>query len=215
MSISPLSDGSPAQALKAWSSLYYSSSNTMLFLNDGPVLPQAVALTRHPSNYGPACTSTSSHEYFVPQVSQASLLPVHYSPSFFLHLLIQPTRLCLVAHSRDLDDPVAFITAALHTTAAPEPRIDILTLGVLPAFQQRQLATRLVRAVVDILSARTAAVAAAIYAQVSASNGPAKNFYRHMGMLPCTDVVRDVYRSLPYGSRDAYIVSGRITAGER
>ncbi|KAJ6593655.1 acyl-CoA N-acyltransferase [Mycena capillaripes] len=91
------------------------------------------------------------HSHDVPAVMQlhAALLPVPYPPSFFLHLLLQPARLCLVA--REHGDPVAFISAAAH----PGHRIEILTLGVLPSFQQRRLATRLIHAVIDDLANRT------------------------------------------------------------
>ncbi|KAJ7251824.1 acyl-CoA N-acyltransferase [Mycena haematopus] len=144
-----------------------------------------------------------SHE--IPAVMQlhAALLPISYPRSFFLHLLLQPTRLCLVA--RNNGDPVAFVSAAIH----PKERIQILTLGVLPSFQQRRIATRLVHAVIDALLASNAAVTT-VFAQVPASNAPARAFYRHMGMLPDGDVIRDVYRTLPCGSRDAYNISGPI-----
>ncbi|KAJ7502826.1 acyl-CoA N-acyltransferase [Mycena galericulata] len=124
----------------------------------------------------------------------AILLPVPYALSFFLHLLIQPTRLCLLA--RDQGNPVAFISAVMH----PEQRIEILTLGVVPAFRQRGLATHLLHAVIDTLAGTTAVP---VFAQVSALDERAVNFYKHVGMHPTTDgVIRDMYRILPCGSRD-------------
>lgn len=147
---------------------------------------------------------------FIPH--QAALLPVPYALSFFLHLLVQPTRVCLVALAPDKGNPVAFISAAMH----PEQRIEILTLGVLATFRHCKIATRLVHTVIDTLagSAATAVDSTTVFAQVSASDEPAKRFYRHMGMHP-TDFIRDMYRNLPCGSRDAYVVSGRIAAAER
>ncbi|KAJ7497075.1 acyl-CoA N-acyltransferase [Mycena latifolia] len=136
-----------------------------------------------------------------------TLLPLPYSHSFFLQLLLQPTRVCLVAHDRSQSDPVAFISAA--AAIHPEQRIQILTLGVLPTFRQHRLATRLVYAAIDVL-AGTPTVPTAVFAQVSVSNAPANSFYRHLGLHPCKDVVRDMYRNLPGPSRDGYIVSGRI-----
>ncbi|KAJ7128928.1 acyl-CoA N-acyltransferase [Mycena crocata] len=151
---------------------------------------------------------------FVPAIisMHAALLPIAYPFSFFLQLLLLPSRRCLVAYERDQGDtPVAFISAAVH----PEHRIEILTLGVLPMFRQRGLATRLVYAVIDTLTQPTAVATAAVFAQVSASNESARAFYMHLGMHPTsTSVIRDMYRKLPCGSRDAYIVSGRITVAE-
>lgn len=144
--------------------------------------------------------------------SQAALLPISYPRSFFLQLLLQPTRLCLVARSGSDGDLVAFISAAMH----PGQRLEILTLGVLPLFQQHRLATRLVYAVIDALTSKAATAAVTtVFAQVSASNSSAQEFYRHMGMLPSGDVIRDMYRTLPCGSRDAYIVSRRIDTRAR
>ncbi|KAJ7690640.1 acyl-CoA N-acyltransferase [Mycena rosella] len=150
------------------------------------------------------------HSHDIPAVLElhAILLPVSYSPSFFLHLLIQPTRICLIAaheHSNRDSRPVAFISAVVH----PEQRIEILTLGVLPTFRQHRLATRLVYAAIDALTGAMPATVD-VFAQVSASNVPATSFYKHMGLHPSTVVIRDMFRTLPCGSRDAYIVSGRI-----
>ncbi|KAF7362092.1 Structure-specific endonuclease subunit SLX1 [Mycena venus] len=135
-----------------------------------------------------ALSPIRSHE--IPAVMQlhSALLPISYPRSFFLHLLIQPTRLCLVA--RNDGDPVAFISAAMH----PGQRIEILTLGVLPPFQQHRLATRLVHAVIDALASTAAVVT--VFAQVSVSNASAKEFYRHMGMLPSGGVIHDITTTL-------------------
>ncbi|KAJ7350307.1 acyl-CoA N-acyltransferase [Mycena albidolilacea] len=151
-----------------------------------------------------------SHEISAVMQLHAALLPISYPRSFFLQLLLQPTRLCLVARSGSDGDLVAFISAAMH----PGQRLEILTLGVLPLFQQHRLATRLVYAVIDALTSKAAAVTT-VFAQVSASNSSAQEFYRHMGMLPSGDVIRDMYRTLPCGSRDAYIVSRRIDTRAR
>ncbi|KAJ7668440.1 acyl-CoA N-acyltransferase [Mycena polygramma] len=157
----------------------------------------------------PELALSPMHSHDIPAVMQlhSALLPVPYPFSFFLHLTLQPTRLCLVARSRG--DPVAFISAALHRGHG----IEILTLGVHPTFQQRRLATRLVYAVAAALDRKTAA--ATVFAHVSASNSSAKEFYKHMGMHPVARVSRDIYRALPSGSRDAYIVSGRIETRAR
>ncbi|KAJ7755748.1 acyl-CoA N-acyltransferase [Mycena maculata] len=140
----------------------------------------------------------------------ATLLPVSYSRSFFQNLLVQQTRVCLVAQLKAGGDPVAFISAAMHPE---QQRIEILTLGVLAAYQRHRLATRLLLAVIDTLAGDTAA-STAVFAQVPASAEPAKSFYKHMGLHP-TDVTRDLYRNLPPGSRDGYLVSGRVTAAGR
>ncbi|KAK7043555.1 acyl-CoA N-acyltransferase [Favolaschia claudopus] len=142
----------------------------------------------------------------IPAIMQlhATLLPVSYPRSFFLHLLLQPSRLCLVA--RNNDDPIAFVSAVLHR----EQRLEILTLGVLPKFQQLHLATRLVYAVIDALTQATTAVT--VFAQVSASNASARAFYEHIGMTIKGDVVHNLYTTVAWGSRDAYVVSGRLEA---
>ncbi|KAJ7188525.1 acyl-CoA N-acyltransferase [Mycena filopes] len=149
-----------------------------------------------------------SHEIEALKQLHTTLLEVRYPPSFFLHLLLQPSRRCLVA--RHHGQPVAFVSAALH----PGNRIEILTLGVLPAFQQRRLGTRLVHSVVESLTGSScgdsdSAAAATVFAQVAASNASAREFYQHIGMIPGA-VVPDIYRGVGSGDRDAYMVSGRI-----
>ncbi|KAJ6497839.1 acyl-CoA N-acyltransferase [Mycena sanguinolenta] len=174
-----ISDGSPSSPYVPF---LKKSAGILLFMKDIDQL---------------ALSPVRSHE--IPAVMQlhAALLPVRYPRSFFLHLLLQPTRLCLVA--RNDGDPVAFISAAVH----PGQRIEILTLGVLPPFQQHRIGTRLVYAVIDGLTNTPAAVT--VFAQVSASNASAKAFYRHMGMLWESDVIHDMY-----GPRAGLIISGRI-----
>ncbi|KAJ7039200.1 acyl-CoA N-acyltransferase [Mycena alexandri] len=147
-----------------------------------------------------------SHEIAAVMQLHATLLEVRYPPSFFLHLLHQPSRRCLVA--RNDDEPVAFISAALH----PGNRIEILTLGVLPSFRQRRLATRLVQDIVESLAGAKAA-AATVFAQVSASNVSASAFYQQIGLSPGV-VVRDIYRTIQVPGGDAYIVSGQIQSRE-
>ncbi|KAF8170261.1 acyl-CoA N-acyltransferase [Mycena galopus ATCC 62051] len=154
-----------------------------------------------------ALSPIRSHEIPAVMRLHAALLPISYPRSFFLHLLLQPTRLCLVA--RNDSDPVAFISAAMH----PGQRLEILTLGVLPPFQQHRLATRLVHAAIEALASKAAATI--VFAQVSASNESAREFYRHMGMLPDGNIIHDMYRTLPCGYRDAYIISGRIETRAR
>ncbi|KIY53077.1 acyl-CoA N-acyltransferase [Fistulina hepatica ATCC 64428] len=117
------------------------------------------------------------------QELHAALLPVGYPYSFFLHLLIQSERLCLVAYDTPpcealrtkstLHSPVAsrrlvgFISAAVCRPAAipvsspscsirhvDPPRIEILTLGVAESHRRQGLARRLVQEVIDMLYAR-------------------------------------------------------------
>ncbi|KAF8621551.1 hypothetical protein AX15_007720 [Amanita polypyramis BW_CC] len=111
----------------------------------------------------------------------ASILPVPYPSSFFLQLLIHPARLCLVAHPRaNPHNLVAFVSALFHDTPHL-PRIEILTLGVLPAFQNRGLARRLVLSITQKLCS-FAPSSILLQANVSASNTSALKFYECIGM---------------------------------
>ncbi|KAF5351924.1 hypothetical protein D9756_007451 [Leucocoprinus leucothites] len=152
------------------------------------------------------------------------VLPIQYPPAFFTQLLVLPSRACLIAVRRGQpDSPIAFISAALHKTSAqglpnfsaskaldsPRPRIELLTLGVLPAFQNKGLARRLIRAVVDKLSGPLTA-GILVHANVATANTVAIKFYESIGLRVASDIIPNLYRTLPHGQRDAYLVAGRI-----
>ena len=171
---------------------------------------------------------------------QAALLPVKYPPAFFLQLLLMPTRACYVAYKKSHPNiPIGFISAAIKQPVAALPsfapddagpivsarprdkaapdltktRLEILTLGVLPSHQQRGLARRLVRRVVDALRMSCAANSidgVPIFANVAVSNTEALKFYKHIGMEVSPCIIRNLYRTLAYGSKDAYLVVGVI-----
>jgi len=169
-------------------------------------------------------------------VFQFSLLPVKYPPSFFLQLLIQPARACLIAHLRSNPDPIAFVSASIHVTPcifpshigddsscqtqSPEPRVQILTLGVLPPFQKRGLASRLVRAIVYALrEALTCKYPSGdegtlVWAHVATSNLTAQQFYEHIGLRVCSEISLNLYRTLAGADRDGYLVTGRVRLKE-
>lgn len=151
----------------------------------------------------PLPKATSAHP------AQAQILPVHYSHAFFTQLLVLPSRACLVAARLDHPhSPVAFISAALHKSPGL-PRIELLTLGVLPAFQNRGLARRLISAVIDKLHGPLAA-GILVHANVAATNSVALKFYKNIGLRISSEVIPNLYRTCPPGQRDAYLVTGRI-----
>ena len=90
------------------------------------------------------------------------------------------------------------------------PRLEILTLGVLPPYQKRGLARRLVQRVLDNLreSWNTNLLdGTLVYANVSTCNIEALKFYERMGMVISSEVIRNLYRTLS-GCKDGYVVVG-------
>ncbi|KAF9484520.1 acyl-CoA N-acyltransferase, partial [Pholiota conissans] len=165
----------------------------------------------------------------------SKLLPVQYPTSFFLQLLLVPTRACFVAYKMAHPTvPIGFISAAIQqpvstvrcfssadvstralrdkTTLDPSrPRLEILTLGVLPSCQHRGLARRLIQRVADVLRESCASNSVdgiPICANVATNNTEAIEFYKHIGLDVSTNVIRNLYRALSYGSKDAYLVVG-------
>ncbi|KAJ3571004.1 hypothetical protein NP233_g4044 [Leucocoprinus birnbaumii] len=139
------------------------------------------------------------------------VLPVRYPATFFTQLLVLPSRACLIAVRRSQpDNPIAFISAALHKACAhglpsfsaskaldsPRPRIELLTLGVLPAFQNNGLARRLIHAVVDKLSGPLTA-GVLVHANVATSNNKAIKFYESIGLRVASDVIPNLYPRTP------------------
>ncbi|KAG6920081.1 hypothetical protein DXG01_010149 [Tephrocybe rancida] len=169
----------------------------------------------------------------------SSLLPVNYPTSFFIQLTLLPGRVCLVAyHPENPDSPVAFISASLQENprvngltksllpdgqfksdtyiAQATPHIEILTLGVLPAYQQQGVARLLVQQVYDYFREHSAPTremtdSTLIHTNVATSNVPALSFYERMGLRIATGVIRNLYRACPHGSKDGYLLVGRIT----
>jgi len=109
----------------------------------------------------------------------AQLLPFAYPTAFFVQLLVQPDRFCLVVLDDEDEDnggaiPVAFITATLDRAASAVPislsksslhddteddiqnvpLISILTLGVAPSHRRRGLARALIHDVTRKLQGR-------------------------------------------------------------
>ncbi|KAF8637958.1 hypothetical protein AX16_010591 [Volvariella volvacea WC 439] len=93
-----------------------------------------------------------------------------------------------------------------------ESRIEILTLGVLPPYQHNGLARHLVHRVIQTLRSPTKPTEEGnvVYAHVSTSNTSALKFYERLGMRVSSEVIRNLYRSCTSGSRDAYVVAGRV-----
>ncbi|PFH52045.1 hypothetical protein AMATHDRAFT_79965 [Amanita thiersii Skay4041] len=162
-------------------------------------------------------------------------LPISYPVSFFLQLLVLPARLCLIAHPRSNPaNIVGFISAVLQpqtnsdgclSSAPPShpttleagdlgnrlrvPRIEILTLGVLPAYQQRGLARHLVQCMIQNLCTATCK-AVLLYANVAVSNNKALKFYEHMGLRVSSEVISNLYRTCINGTKDGYLLVGMV-----
>ncbi|KAJ3526718.1 hypothetical protein NMY22_g10059 [Coprinellus aureogranulatus] len=149
-----------------------------------------------------------------------ALLPVQYPPQFFLQLLIVPERLCLIA--TDDGKLVGFVSAALHvpgpcngqlgTTTTIGPRLELLTLGVAPTYQNAGLATLLVKTVHDSLrtSFKTRGpecTSLITCAHVATTNTSAIAFYKRIGLFVMPDPIRGFYRTAS-GRRDAHLVMG-------
>lgn len=152
---------------------------------------------------------------------QNYLIPIRYPPSFFLQLLILPSRTCFVAYDKvEPNAPIGFISASTQPISPDEaksldpqrPRLEILTLGVLPAYQQCGLARLLMRSIVksfrDSCAGSHLIGETLIHANVSTSNMSAIKFYEHMGMKISYPIIRNLYRTLSAGSKDAYLVVG-------
>ena len=167
------------------------------------------------------------------------VLPVKYPSSFFTQLLVLPTRTCLVAYKQGHPNvPIAFISSVTRQPAArhsdfamnlspdslrifdlTKPYLEILTLGVLPAYQHCGLARRLLKCVIDNFRPRCAGpdsespladCGTLVSATVSISNTSALKFYESMGMSISSQVIRNLYRTISHGSRDAYLVAGTL-----
>lgn len=96
-------------------------------------------------------------------------------------------------------------------TGLDQPFIEILTLGVLPAYQQQGLARHLIHCVHNYFcnsSNPEADAGALIYANVATSNMSALSFYERIGMHISSDIIRNMYRSS--GCRDGYLVVGSL-----
>lgn len=152
----------------------------------------------------------------LPVVSELhrSLLPVRYSKPFFLHLLIAPDRLCYLAVTAS-GVPVAFVSALLHDLPGIVPRIELLTLGVAPAYQHCGVATRLVKSIHDALRARLKSRPAdsssslLTTAHVAATNASAISFYERLGLCVIPNPIIGHYRT-GSGPLDAFLVMGRV-----
>ena len=134
-----------------------------------------------------------------------------------------------MAYKQALPDvPIAFISAVTRQPACDftmnlspdslrifdlsKPFLEILTLGVLPAYQHCGLARRLIKRVVDNFSQRCAGpeCGTVVSATVSISNTPALKFYESVGMFISSQVIKNLYRTISHGSRDAYLVVGTL-----
>ena len=108
--------------------------------------------------------------------------------------------------------------SSLRTSAIPsldlgKPRLEILTLGVLPAYQNLGLARLLMTRVVKYFHesyALNSINETVVHANVSTSNLSAIKFYEHMGMTVSPTIIRNLYTTLSAGSRDAFLVVGSV-----
>ncbi|KAG9313152.1 acyl-CoA N-acyltransferase [Chiua virens] len=107
------------------------------------------------------------------RVLHRNLLPISYPAAFFLQLLVNPRRLCLVA--TDHGSIIGFASAAMGLAQPgavgghirddrsgphsdiPRSHITLLTLGVLPSYQRRGIGRALVHGVIQRLEAAVSA----------------------------------------------------------
>jgi ribosomal protein S18 acetylase RimI-like enzyme len=182
-------------------------------------------------------TVSLCHHHITFNLSQSKTLPIKYPAAFFTPLLVLPARTCLVAYRQGQPSvPIAFISAVTRQPASrhndfvmnhlspdsfrildfSKPFLEILTLGVLPAYQHCGLARRLINCVVDKFHQSSSCAGkeqsdgALIFATVSTSNMSALRFYECMGMFISSQVISNLYRTISHGSRDAYLVVGTL-----
>ncbi|KAF9528466.1 acyl-CoA N-acyltransferase [Crepidotus variabilis] len=177
----------------------------------------------------------------VPRVRELhfKLLPVSYPYSFFVQLLVLPNRSCFVAYAEGHPKvPIGFISAAIQPSSASvvprishsspdfspsnsvdltKPRLEILTLGVLPACQHCGLAKLLMKRTIESFHQSCAIIpntesigGTLVHANVATSNLEAIRFYERMGMIIASPVIRNLYRTPSSGSKDAYLVAGVV-----
>ncbi|KAF8893948.1 acyl-CoA N-acyltransferase [Infundibulicybe gibba] len=98
-----------------------------------------------------------------------------------------------------------------------ESRVEILTIGVLPEYQSHGLARLLVQHTLERfhelqtpVKAKQPPKGTVVHAHVSTTNTPALQFYEHLGMRIASEAIRNLYRTPCHGSRDAYVVVGRV-----
>lgn len=122
---------------------------------------------------------------------QRNLLPVSYPAAFFIQLLVNPRRLCLVATEGGAI--VGFASAAsgllqpgsvgghmqhdTHTDSESRPdiprsHVTLLTLGVLPTYQRRGIGRSLVHGVIQRLEGSCSTAAPQPYHHTSTSHIP-------------------------------------------
>lgn len=104
---------------------------------------------------------------------QRNLLPASYPIAFFIQLLVNPRRLCLVATDHAHGAIVGFASAAMgllqpssrdvpadrEHSNIPRSHVTLLTIGVLPAYQRRGIGRSLVHGIVQRLEASCIAAA--------------------------------------------------------
>ncbi|KAE9408587.1 hypothetical protein BT96DRAFT_970508 [Gymnopus androsaceus JB14] len=124
------------------------------------------------------------------------------------------------------------VSADVDNIKKLHPHIQLLTLGVLPEYQHQGLAKRLVGQVITSLHKDPSVPVPPVYTHVCTSNSPARAFYEQLGMKPFSPawdpagapyVAKNIYPGYAalqstveskklFGSRDAYILVGRVTA---
>lgn len=150
----------------------------------------------------------------------------------FYQFLTHHTHLCLVATLPSSNKPIACIAASIRVVTsdvapngAPQPPIEVhvLALGVLPAFRQRGLATRLLKTITVNLRALAAnapqvprACSAActgtcVCSDVSRTDSSAHAFWKHVGLLE-QESTAPHQESWAVGWRDVVSVLGPIVS---
>ena len=181
------------------------------------------------------CTS-QFHLTHDPSILQAELMPSAPTlrPVSFYQFLTHPTHLCLVATLPSSNKPIACIAASIRVATsdlaphgAPPPPIEVhvFSLGVLPAFRRRGLATRLLKTITVNLRAlaatapqvsraySTASSGTRVYSDVSRADSTARAFWKHVGLLEQESTApHQCQESWAKGWRDVVSVAGPIAS---
>jgi ribosomal protein S18 acetylase RimI-like enzyme len=120
-------------------------------------------------------------------------LPVRYTDKFYKDLLSNPKVHLKFAYHHGF--AVADVCARLedHPTREGFNRLYIMTIGVLPAYRRRGIASQLLQHIMEIATSNKNVLE--VYLHVQTSNDDAKNFYLNKGFTQ-TGMLKDYYKRI-------------------